>query len=222
MLPIRTKKAFPEDEVVYEGRWSDDNGVDVYKGVLEIEMRVGRGGQIIVELVHESVDGDNELEEIELGYKQVLSSSQTHVLSAAAVVAIPTDSDGEEELQTYLAWGSATSPNWTVQSSLRLKMPFDDFGAGEIELAGIAHYTHSPWPRRVFPALEVVATRPFDSDNGDTEWTVMPQVRVGLTRGGHVALNLGVEYGITGQDWDERYYMTLLWDFADGSFFQGW
>ncbi len=222
MLPIRTKKAFPEDEVVYQGRWSDDNGIDVYKGVLELEMRVGRGGQIIVEFVHESVDGDNELEEVELGYKQVLMSSETQVLSAAAVVAIPTDSDGEEELQTYLAWGVAPSEYWTFQSSLTLKTPFNDFDSGEIELAGIAHYTHSPWPRRVFPALEVTATTPLDSSNGDTEWTAMPQVRVGLTRGGHVALNLGVEYPISGQDWDERYYMTLLWDFADGSFFQGW
>ncbi|MDJ0909843.1 MAG: cytochrome c [Woeseiaceae bacterium] len=222
MLPIRTKKAFPEDEVVYQGRWSDDNGIDIYKGVLEIEMRVGRRGQVIVELVHESVDGDNELEEIELGYKHVLMSSETQILSAAAVVAIPTDSDGEEELQTYLAWGAAPSPNWTFQSSLTLKTPFDDPDSGEIELAGIAHYTHSPWPRRVFPALEVTATRPLDSSNGDTEWTAMPQVRVGLTRGGHVALNVGVEYPISGQDWDERYYLTLLWDFADGSFFQGW
>ncbi len=222
MLPIRTKKAFPEDEVVYQGRWSDDNGVDVYKGVLEIEMRVGRGGQLIIEFVHESVDGDNEIEEIELGYKQVLMSSESQILSAAAVVAIPTDSGGEEELQTYLAWGAAPSHYWTFQSSLTLKTPFDDPDSGEIELAGIAHWTHSPWPRRVFPALEVTAARPLDSSNGDTEWTAMPQVRIGLTRGGHVALNAGVEYPISGQEWDERYYLTLLWDFADGSFFQGW
>ena len=50
----------------------------------------------------------------------------------------------------------------------------------------------------------------------------MPQVRVGLTRGGHVALNLGVELPLSDQSWDTRYYVTLLWDFADGSFFQGW
>ena len=222
MLPVRTKKAFPEDEFVYRGRWGDENGVDVYKGVLEFEKRIGKRGQAILELVQESIDSDSDLAEVEVGYKHALFADQQQVLSAAAVLALPVDSDGSEELQTYLAWGIATSPHWTLQSSLRLKMPFDDFDAGEMELAGVAHFTHTPWPRRVFPALEVTATRPFRSSNGDTEWTALPQVRIGLTRGGHVALNLGVEYPLSGQDWDERYHMTLLWDFADGSFFQGW
>jgi hypothetical protein len=50
----------------------------------------------------------------------------------------------------------------------------------------------------------------------------MPQARFGLTRGGHVALNVGVELPLSDQAWDYRAYVTLLWDFADGSFFQGW
>ena len=72
------------------------------------------------------------------------------------------------------------------------------------------------------PALELVAEQPFRSRNGDLEWAVMPQVRIGLTKGGHVALNLGVELPLSDQAWDERYYVTLLWDFADGGFFKGW
>ena len=93
---------------------------------------------------------------------------------------------------------------------------------GAAELAGIVHYVHSPWARRVFPALELVAEQPFRSRNGDLEWAVMPQVRIGLTKGGHVALSLGVELPLSDQAWDERYYVTLLWDFADGGFFKGW
>ena len=114
------------------------------------------------------------------------------------------------------------SPSWIFQSSLRFKFPFEGASDGEVELAGIAHYVHSPWPRRVFPALEIVVSKPYRSANGDTEWAAMPQVRVGLTRGGHVALNLGIEFPMSDQLWDRRYYLTLLWDFADGSFFQGW
>ena len=68
----------------------------------------------------------------------------------------------------------------------------------------------------------MIAETPFDSDEGDLEWTALPQVRIGLTRGGHVALNLGVELPLSDQDWDERYHLTLLWDFADGGFFKGW
>ncbi len=165
---------------------------------------------------------DSELSEIELGYKRALSYSRQHILSGAAVLAVPIEADGDGELQTYFAWGQELSPTWTLQSSLRLKFPFEKASDGEAELAGIVHWVHSPWPRRVFPALEVVATQPYRSRNGDLEWTAMPQVRIGLTRGGHVALNLGAEFPLSSQDWDTRVYATLLWDFADGSFFQGW
>jgi mono/diheme cytochrome c family protein len=222
MLPIRTKKAFPEDEVVYRGRFTDQNGENAYKNVLEIEKRVGKRGQAILEFVHESQGRVSELSEIEIGYKQALSFSKQHILSGAAVYAIPVEAKGDGELQTYLAYGTFLAPNWIFQSSLRLKFPFNSAGNGEAELAGIVHYAHSPWPRRVFPAFEVTATQPFRSRNGELDWTAMPQVRIGLTRGGHVALNLGVEFPLSNQNWDTRVYATLLWDFADGSFFQGW
>jgi len=222
-LPIRTKKAFPEDEIVYHGKMTNQEGENAYKNVLEIEKRVGRAGQVMLELVHKKDAVVNELAEVELGYKQALSWSKKHILSGAVVYAIPVNStDGDGELQTYLAYGTEISPSWIFQSSLRLKFPIEDGGDGKAELAGIAHYVHSVWPRSVFPALEIVAEQPFDSSNGDLEWTALPQVRIGLTRGGHVALNLGVELPLSDQSWDEQYYITLLWDFADGSFFKGW
>jgi hypothetical protein len=92
-----------------------------------------------------------------------------------------------------------------------------------VELAGIVHYLWTVRRQAVFPALEVTATVPFEADGGDSvQWTALPQVRVGLTRGGHVALNLGVEFPLSDQSWNTRYHLNLLWDFADGSFFKGW
>ena len=222
MLPTRTKKAFPEDEIVYKGRYTNQDGEDTIKNVVEFEKRVGKRGQAILELVQNSTGGDSELSEIEVGYKRALSYSERYILSGAAILAAPIEADGDGELQTYLAFGSEITPSWTFQSSLRLKFPFDKASDGEVELAGIVHYVHSPWPRSIFPALEVVAESPYESRNGDLEWTAMPQVRIGLTRGGHVALNLGVEVPLTGQAWDNRVYATLLWDFADGGFLRGW
>jgi len=221
-LAVRTKKAFPEDEVVYAGRFTDQDGDNAYKNILEIEKRIGTRGQAIFEVIHEAEGDVSELAEVELGYKHALSYSQQHILSGAAVAAIPVEAEGDGELQTYLAYGRVLSPSWIFQSSLRFKFPFEKASNGEAELAGIVHYVHSPWPRRVFPALEVTATTPYKSENGDLEWTAMPQIRIGLTKGGHVALNLGYEFPLSDQSWDSRFYVTLLWDFADGSFFQGW
>lgn len=222
-LATRTKKAFPEDEVVYKGRYSDQPGDNPLKSVLEIEKRIGKRGQGILELVHVNDAIRNELTAVEVGYKHALSWSDSHILSGAAIFAAPVDSaDGDGQLQTYLAYGSVLSPSWIFQSSLRLKFPMDKASDGEAELAGAIHYVHSPWPRRVFPGLEIIAESPFKSRNGDLEWTALPQIRIGLTRGGHVALNLAVELPLSGQSWDQRAYLTLLWDFADGSFFKGW
>jgi mono/diheme cytochrome c family protein len=222
-LPTRTKKAFPEDEIVYKGRFTERDGANEHKHVLEIEKRFGKAGQGILEFVHTKNGSINELTAVEVGWKQALSWSQSHVLSAAVVLDIPVNQPGEDEvLQTYVAFGTELSPEWIFQSSLRLKFPTDKASDGSAELAGTFHYVHSPWARRVFPAVELIAEQPFRSRNGDLEWTALPQVRIGLTRGGHVALNLGVELPLSDQSWDQRYWVTLLWDFADGGFFKGW
>ena len=96
------------------------------------------------------------------------------------------------------------------------------------ELAGIVHWTHSPWPRNVFPGLEVVADIPFDRGDGPArsdfaEVSIIPQLRFGLTKGGHVALNAGMQIPLNERDrFDYVGQINLLWDFADGPFWKGW
>ncbi len=226
MLPVRTRKAFPEDEWVWKSRVENRDGDDVFRNVIEYEKRVGKAGQTILELIHEDDGVDSEFTEVEFGYKHAFAWSLENrsLWSSAFVVAAPLRSDGEWELAPYVAYAKQMSGSATFQGSGTVKLPVDDFDQGEVELAGIVHYTWSPWPRRVFPALEMTATIPFDDDDGGdaVQFTALPQVRIGLTRGGHVALNLGVELPLSDQDYDTRYHLTLLWDFADGSFFKGW
>jgi len=33
---------------------------------------------------------------------------------------------------------------------------------------------------------------------------------------------VGAEIPLSDQDYDTRWHMSVLWDFADGSFFKGW
>ena len=224
-LPVRTRKAFPEDEVVWKSRYSSQDGRDVFRNVLEVEKRVGKAGQLLAEFVHEDDGLESEITKVEVGYKHALywSGDKTRILSGAVVLALPTRGGASEEVIPYLAWGQLWSDEWAFQASARAILPVDDAGDGEFELAGIVHYQWTPWPRRVFGGLELTATTPFEDDGGDrVKFTVVPQVRIGLTRGGHVALNLGVEVPLSDQSWDYRAHLNLLWDFADGSFFAGW
>jgi mono/diheme cytochrome c family protein len=221
MLPIRTQKAFPEDEIVWKSRYESGDDGDVWRNVFEFEKRFGRRGQAILEVVEE--EGD--VTEVEVGWKHAMTWSleRGYLLSGGAKIAIPTEGDGDEEFIPFLAWAQELSPRSTFQASACAILPFDDFGDGAMEFAGIVHYAWTQRPQSVFPALEATATVPFESGGGDAvQFTVVPQVRIGLTRGGHVALNLGAELPLSDQDYDWRAHLTLLWDFADGSFFKGW
>jgi mono/diheme cytochrome c family protein len=225
LLPVRTKKAFPEDEIVWKSRWSESDDEDVWRNVLEFEKRFGRRSMGVLEVVHEDGDEDSEITEVEVGAKTVLhwNLANRSILSGAVIFAFPTDRDESDEVIPYLAYGWRFADEASLQSSARVVIPFDHASEGQVELAAIVHYLWSEWPRSVFPALEVTATVPFDDEGGDSvQWTVLPQMRIGLTRGGHVALNLGVEFPLSDQSWDTRYHLNLLWDFADGSFFKGW
>jgi mono/diheme cytochrome c family protein len=225
-LPIRTKKAFPEDEIVWKSRASDQKeGDNIWRNVIELEKRFGKRSMGVLEVVYEDDGNEGEITEVEVGAKTVLhwNLEKRSILSGALVVAIPTDSDASEEIIPYLAYGKQLTEKSTLQSSARVIVPVDETDEGSVELAGIVHYLTSVRRQAAFPGLEVTATIPFDAGDGDSvQWTVLPQVRFGLTRGGHVALNLGVEFPLSDQSWDTRYHLVLLWDFADGSFFKGW
>ena len=224
-LPVRTKKAFPEDEIVYKARITERDGDNVWRNVIEIEKRFGKRSMGVLEVIHEDDGTDSEITKVEAGAKTVLhwNLEKRSILSGALIVAFPTDSDDSEEIIPYVAYGMKFSDKATLQSSARVIVPVDDTDEGAVELAGVVHYVWAERPRAVFPALEFTATVPFDAEDEDTvQWTVVPQVRIGLTKGGHVALNLGVEFPLSDQPYNTRYHLNLLWDFADGSFFKGW
>ncbi len=229
-LPLNTKKAFPEDELVWKGEFQNDGGRERFTQTLEVERRIGTRSQLLLELSHRVDDGDGEFKSIEFGAKHVLHHDldSGFIATLAGVVEVPFDSDDSVEMLPYLALGKILNDEWTLQGSVRAKLPVDNVGDGEMEISGIAHWVHTPWSRAVFPGLEFTTEIPLDRGNGTdgtdfSHWSVTPQVRIGLTRGGHVALNLGVELPLneTGR-YDWRGLAYLIWDFADGPFWSGW
>ncbi len=106
-LPVRTKKAFPEDEVVWKYRYSEQDGTNVYRNVIELEKRFGKRSMGVLEVIQQDDGIDNEITEVEVGAKTVLywNLPERSILSGALVVAIPTDSDASEEIIPYLAYG---------------------------------------------------------------------------------------------------------------------
>jgi mono/diheme cytochrome c family protein len=226
-LPIRTKKAFPEDEWVWKQRYTDQEGDNAWKNTLEYEFRLGQRWQGILEANYTWQGDDGEFGHFEPGFKYVLSHDKQRgsIYTVAAQLGVPLNSDENWEFLPYLAMGKIINDEWIFQGSARLKMDLEDSDHGSAEFAGIVHWVHTPWPRSVFPALEMVAEVPFDTASGEdsVQWSILPQARIGISKRGHVALNVGVELPLNERDrYDWQAYVYLIWDFADGGFFEAW
>ena len=222
--PIVTTKAFPEDEALIIQRWEPrDEGPDALFTTLYYARRLGSRGHGEVKLTHESKGSESFLEELEIEYKYAFSYSlERQILHAVgAEIALPLeDDDAPEVLIPYYALAKVLSPRTTVQGQLRAKLPTDDFGNGVAELRGVVHWLPSEWPRSVAPGLELTLAEPFSGGRGTS--TVIPQLYAGLSKGGHVAFAVGVEIPLTDEAYDYRVRTFLLWDIADGPFWQGW
>jgi len=229
-LPVRTKKAFPEDEWVWKQRYTEQDGDNAWKNTLEYEFRIGQRAQGILELTHEVEGSQHNFGHLEPGFKYILKHDQQagFILAAAAQVAAPLNSDANWEFLPYLAMGKVLSEKWTLQSSARLKFDLEDSDEGSAEFASVVHYVHTDYGRAIFPALELVAEVPFERgsepDRADAvQFSIIPQARIGLNKRGNIALNAGVELPLNDADrYDWRAYLYLIWDFADGGFFDGW
>lgn len=229
-LPVRTKKAFPEDEWVWKTRYTGTDGSDSWKNILEYEFRIGTRAQGVLEVTHETGGRKSQFGHLEPGLKYVLSHNRAagYILTGAVQVGVPLNDDAHWELLPYLALGKIISPSWTFQGSARLKLDLEDSDKSSGELAGIVHWTHTETARSVFPALEVVADVPFHRESGPgradaVQFSVVPQARIGLNRRGNIALNVGAEVPVNETDrYDWRGYVYFIWDFADGGLLEGW
>ncbi len=125
-------------------------------------------------------------------------------------------------------FGKILADEWTFQDSSRLKLNLDDSDKSSAEFAGVVHWVHTPKGRAVFPALELVADVPFERGTDpelidSVQFSVIPQLRIGLNKRGNIALNTRVELPLNDSDrYEWRAYMSLIWDFAYGGFFEGW
>ncbi len=238
ILPIRTKKAFPEDEVVWKLRFQDDannSNRDQIRNVIEIEKRIFKRTQLSLELSHKIDDGvDNghgNFDQIEPGIKHVIyeNPSQQVITSVGALLAIKTEeSNSSNEFIPYIAAAKRLTDTLTVQGTARSTLPLEKFSDGNVELSSVIHWSPSPWPRSLHPGMEVVASFPIDRGTGITrksfsQLSLIPQAQISLNKRGNILLNFGTEIPLNDTNrYDYRGYVYLVWDFADGGLLDGW
>lgn len=222
--PVRTIKAFPEDEALILSRYESSQGeARQARETLYFGKRFAQRWMYEVKGTR-SVDSGSEAEyEGELGVKwSFYDDLDSMLLLAGGLEAeIPEGSDAEDVWIPYFSMAKGLSDAVTFQGTLRSHLPGGSTTDGDLELSGAFHFATSQWPRSATPGVELIMVAPFDSER-DVRASVLPQVLIGMSKSGHVSFGLGAELPLTGIDWSYRLHAFLLWDFADGAFWQGW
>ena len=72
------------------------------------------------------------------------------------------------------------------------------------------------------PMTEFLASRDF-RDGASTNWDVVPQMQITISRRQHIRVNAGYRTPINNRDNRTPQVMFyVLWDWADGKFWEGW
>jgi len=223
---VRTIKAFPESELLLLGRYEEpeDDAPAAWRSTLYHARRLGPRWQAEVKLSTLERGGISELHEAELGFKWAFHHRGASLLLATgADIEIPIEAEGGTTVVPYLSHASPLGDRFTLQGTARVHLPTDGLRAGDVELSEVVHWLSTPWPRGVFPGLELTLAAPFDAEE---RWraSLIPQLHLALSKRGHVALNVGLELPLAGarEDYGYRVHTFLLWDMADGGFWEGW
>lgn len=239
-----TEKAFPEDEAVYtvavsaEGQRSISNKI-VY------EKRFGARNQfeLVIPFGWRKVEAAGPLPsgawsgglgDIALGVKRAFfhSGRTGSIFSLTGEVVLPSGDSakgfgkGTAVLEPFASFGQILPSEFFFQSQAGLEFPADTERAEREGFwrfsLGRSFSAASGFGRTWSPMFELLGARELVAHE-KTQWDLVPQMQVTLSRRQHVMLNLGVRLPLTDRGVrDTQILFYVLWDWFDGGLFQGW
>ncbi len=236
-LAFFTEKAYPEDEALVETTVAESG--DAWTHTFIWEQRFGRRNQMELSLPITRADlgapdgwttgtGD-----VAIAVKHILKHSfeRGSILSIGGEVSLPTgDEDkgfgsAESVFEAHVLYGKVLGSDSFLQLQGIVEMPT---GAGlDNELVtraalGKTWTAGGPFGRAWTPMIEVLGARPLAS-GAESEWDVVPQFQVSLSKRQHILANFGVRLPTTQTDErDAEFVIYLLWDWYDGGVLEGW
>ena len=239
-----TGKAYPEDEAVMttlidiEGEGSILNKV-VY------EQRFGPRNQweIVVPFgwleTPDVVSGDggtrwgSSMGDIALALKRAVyhSYEKGTIVSVAGELILPTGDDelgfgnGTTVFEPFVAWGQILPADFFLQTQLGLELTADKDKAENAAFLRAAlgwTTTTGEFGRAWSPMVELTAGREFAGD-ADILYSVIPQIQITLNKRQHIMANIGLRAPLNERDVrTTQIVFYILWDWFDGTLFEGW
>ena len=230
-----TEKAFPENEAVWTMAMTGRRERSV-ESALIYEQRLGARNQIeLVAPISASEDASGEwnrgLGDVALAFKRTLHANMRRgqISAAGLEVILPTGKEssglgnGYTVFEPFAMWGQTLPRNSYLQLHAGLELPSDSSASREAFVRSAIGTTLAGdrgFGRAWSPQVEVLWARP---KGGPSEWDVVPQLQVTLSKLQHVMLAAGVRVPITQRDERRPQALVyLLWDWFDGGFFEMW
>jgi hypothetical protein len=236
-LPLNTEKAFPEDEVVLRTVLNAQGAPGITTHVVH-EQRFGVKNQIEVDVPITFQDQDHVwhggVGDSVLGLKRVIFSNlrSGSILSMQGEVSFPVgDKDkglgsGVTTFGMFAAFGQLFPTNTFIQFQGGADLPTDTKTAPQSVFwntaVGQTITANKGLGRMWSPMMEFLAARDLTT-GAKTNWDVVPQMQVTISRRQHIRGNIGVRTPVNNTAGRQKQLIFyLLWDRADGSLLEGW
>lgn len=232
-----TEKAYPEDEEVVSTAVNANRTPGVQSHIIH-EQRFGKNNQIEVDVPITFQNEDHVwyggVGDTTLGIKRVMFSNLRagSIFSLQGSVIFPSGNrqhdlgSGTTTFETFAAFDQVFPTNTILQTQVGADLPrhtniesqsvFFHSAIGQIFAAD--HGTGRMWT----PMMEFLAERDLE-DRARTDWDVLPQLQVTISRRQHIRGDFGVRVPVTNTSGRSIQLMLyLLWDWQDGSLTKGW
>ena len=126
--------------------------------------------------------------------------------------------------EPFAMWGQMLGANGFLQAQAGYEFAGDQQrGTNEGFMRAALGYTIAQdqgLGRQWSPMAEVIAVRP---KGGATEWDIVPQMQVSLSKLQHILLSVGVRVPLNEREDRKPQLLTyFLWDWFDGGLFEFW
>lgn len=230
-----TEKAFPENEVVWSTSVAggDERAIG---NTLLYERRIGSRTQIEVAIPIDfqraaTREWARGIGDAAFALKRVLSANMAtgHIVSAGAELIVPTGNEsnglgsGHAIFEPFVMWGQILPRNAFIQMHAGVELPFESSATRETFVrtaVGTSFFGDRGFGRAWSPTVEVLWATP---QGEASEWDLVPQLQVSLSKLQHVMVAGGVRIPLSDRETRRSQVVGyLLWDWYDGSFFDFW
>ena len=234
---LMTEKAFPENETVITATIAGGDEPSVGTD-FTYERRIGARGQLELVVPLELKGGgqggwQRGLGDVALAMKQSLfhSLESGTIFTVGAELGVPTGKEtsgfgkGVIVFEPFVALGQILPSEGFFQVQTGIELPADSAKAHKEAFVRAAigkSFISDRFGRAWSPMIEMLAAREV-SDEEKTQWDLVPQMQVTLSKRQHISINAGLQIPMTGRSARPRQLLTyFLWDWFDGGLFDGW